>query len=965
MKKLFLFVALIIALAGASCDEYVYETFPNDPLHTRLYTLDNGLKVYMSVMKEQPRIQTYVAVRVGGKNDPAETTGLAHYFEHLMFKGTPSYGTVDYEAEKPLLDEIERLFEVYRKTTDEGERAEIYHRIDSVSYEASKYAVPNEYDKLMAMIGASGSNAYTSQDETVYCEDIPSNQIENWAKIQSDRFKHPVIRGFHTELETIYEEKNMSLTQDVRKLFAAMDEALFPHHPYGMQTVLGTQEHLKNPSITNVKKYHETYYVPNNMAICLAGDFDPAEMIRVIDRYFGDMEPKDLPELHLQRENPILKPVEREVFGPESEMCMMAWRLPKYTDRSNDVARIAAALLYNGQAGLVDLDLNQQQKVLFSYAETDMQTDYSRFLMGGAPVEGQSLEEVRDLLLGEVEKLRRGDFDEELIKATVNQLKLERMMMLDSYTDRAEFYVNMFVRGAEPSDDINQIERMTTLTKQDVVAWAKKYLAPESYAVVYKRCGVDRNEQKIAAPKITPIVMNRDRESEFLKEIRATPVRPIDPVFVDFGQDMKQFALRDGINVLYKQNKTNDLFSLTMVFNTGLMDRPEYGLAFDYLDYLDTETLSAEERAAKMYGLACNFSLSAGDYTTRIALSGLSENMAETLDVFEDLRQHAVGSEEVSEGVKALKIKSREDLKSQQEAKFAALRNYMAFGGEYIHRQTLSDEQILALTSEQMLDAVRSLGGYQHEIVYYGPMTEEELKAALNEHYKTEAELRPLEERHAEQQPTDKSTVYLAQYEAKQLQMMQWSDYRTPFSVENDPSIMLYNQYFGGGMNSIVFQEMRESRGLAYTAVAYLSTPESKADSYGYGAYIATQNDKMKTAITEFDKIINQMPESEAAFRVAKESLLTQLCTQRTVKEDVLWTYRAHRRLGLAEDRNKAVFEKVGGMTLDDVKRTQQKWVKNRNYVYCILGDIRDLDLNYLKTLGDIRTLDDQEIFGF
>ena len=194
---------------------------------------------------------------VGGKNDPAETTGLAHYFEHLMFKGTEKFGTSDYAAEKPMLDEIERLFEVYRKTTDEAERAAIYHRIDSISYEASKIAIPNEYDKLMAAIGANGTNAFTSQDMTVYVEDIPSNQIDNWAKIQADRFRNPVIRGFHTELETIYEEKNMSLTQDGRKIWEAMDAALFPNHPYGTQTVLGTQEHLKNPSITNVRNYHK------------------------------------------------------------------------------------------------------------------------------------------------------------------------------------------------------------------------------------------------------------------------------------------------------------------------------------------------------------------------------------------------------------------------------------------------------------------------------------------------------------------------------------------------------------------------------------------------------------------------------------------------------------------------------------------------------------------------------------
>ena len=221
-----------MATACAETSPFKYESVPNDPLKARIYTLDNGLKVYMTVNKETPRIQTYIAVRVGGKNDPAETTGLAHYFEHLMFKGTQRFGTQNYEQEKPMLDQIEQLFEVYRKTTDEAERQAIYHQIDSVSYEASKLAIPNEYDKLMSAIGATGTNAYTGFDQTVYVEDIPSNQIDNWAKIQADRFENNVIRGFHTELETVYEEKNMSLTSDGRKVYEAVLTALFPDHPY-------------------------------------------------------------------------------------------------------------------------------------------------------------------------------------------------------------------------------------------------------------------------------------------------------------------------------------------------------------------------------------------------------------------------------------------------------------------------------------------------------------------------------------------------------------------------------------------------------------------------------------------------------------------------------------------------------------------------------------------------------------
>src|SRR5574344_2264266 len=175
MKRLFgTLIMALIAMLAVSCNAYRYETVKDDPLKARIYTLDNGLKVYMTVNKETPRIQTYIAVRVGGKDDPSETTGLAHYFEHLMFKGTSKFGTQNCELEKPLLDQIEMLFEEYRSTTDPEQRKAIYSRIDSISLEASRYSIPNEYDKLMSAIGATGTNAGTSYDQTVYIEDIPS-----------------------------------------------------------------------------------------------------------------------------------------------------------------------------------------------------------------------------------------------------------------------------------------------------------------------------------------------------------------------------------------------------------------------------------------------------------------------------------------------------------------------------------------------------------------------------------------------------------------------------------------------------------------------------------------------------------------------------------------------------------------------------------------------------------------------
>lgn len=966
MKKLLFLAVIVAAMFTAACSKYKYETVQGDPLQTRIYTLPNGLKVYMSVNPETPRIQTYIAVKVGGKNDPAETTGLAHYFEHLMFKGTEQFGTSDYAAEKPLLDEIEQLFETYRKTTDEAERAAIYRRIDSVSYEASKIAIPNEYDKLMSTIGANGTNAYTSQDMTVYVEDIPSNQVDNWARIQADRFRNPVIRGFHTELETVYEEKNMSLTRDSRKVWEALDAALFPHHPYGTQTVLGTQEHLKNPSITNIKNYHKTYYVPNNMAICLSGDFDPEAMIATIDKYFGDMQPNDeLPELQFEPEQPIASPVVREIFGPEAENITLGWRLPAATDHSWDVAEIVGSILYNGQAGLIDLDLVQQQKVLSAYGYASSQPDYGTFLVAGRPKAGQTLDQVRDLLLGEVAKLRTGDFDEKLIAATINNLKKYQMLSYESNESRADMYVQSFINGSEWADDIRTLDRMAKVTKEDVVAWANEFLGPESYAIIYKREGKDPDEQKIAAPKITPIVTNRDRQSAFLAEIQQSEVAPIEPVFVDYDKEMSQFDVAPGVHALYKKNETNDIFRLTYVFDTGTERDPALNLAFDYISYLGTEALTAEQMASEMYDIACSFSLGAGTTQSSITVSGLSENMGKAIDLVEQLIAGALPDEAILANLKADMIKRRADSKLNQQSNFSAMQRYVFYGPEFIRRTTLDNPAVEALTSDALLAKVRELMGKQHEVLYYGPMSEKEFTATLAEHHKTAAELQPLEKIYSTPQPTDRAKVVLAQYDAKQLYYLQYSNRGELFDVKTDPEINLYNEYFSGGMNSICFQEMREARGLAYSAYAMLSKPGNLKSPYMFYAFIATQNDKMQQAIEAFDSIINDMPESEAAFAIAKEAMLSRIRTERTVKQGVLWSYLSLRELGLTEDRSKQVFEKVQSMTLEDVKAAQRKWVKDRHYVYGILGDIKDLDMNYLRTLGPVETVSQQEIFGY
>ena len=959
---------IIAAMIAASCSHYKYEKVAGDPLNTRIYTLDNGLKVYMTVNTESPRIQTFIAVKVGAKNDPAETTGLAHYFEHLMFKGTEQFGTQNYAAEKPMLDEIERLFELYRTTTDPAERTRIYAVIDSVSNEASKLAIPNEYDKLMAAIGADGTNAWTSYDETVYTEDIPSNQIENWAKIQSDRFANAVIRGFHTELETVYEEYNMSLTDDDSKAYEAISSLLFPTHPCGQHTVLGTQEHLKNPSITNIKNYFRTYYVPNNIAICMSGDFDPDKAIKIIDKHFGSLVPNEnLPEFEFVPAEPIAAPVAMDVYGNESDFVWMGWRTEGARSKDAELYELAASILENGKCGLFDTDLNNTQRVLMSGVFNEAMPEVGAIIAVGYPKQGQTLEEVRDLILGETAKLRNGEFDEELLASTIANAKRVMMQRSESNRGRAMLYVSSFINGTDWADEVAALDRMSKISKEDIVAWANENLRDDNYAVVYKRQGEDKNQKKIDKPHITPIATNRDAVSDFLAEVQQSEVEPVKPVFVDFDRDMSKGAMHNGIEVLYKRNETNDLFSLTYLYQFDEVDKM-MDVAINYFEYLGTGDKSLDEIQREFYDLACDFRIANSGHRVYVTISGLGENMDKAIALAEEYLGNVEGDGEVLAELKNDILKSRSDRKLDQSSNFGALQRYVVFGPEYVKSGTLTNAEVAALTSDELIGKIKSLSGLKHRVLYYGPLSQRELVAKLDaEHHTADELVDPCSERKVEiPQQVDDNRVIMAHYDAKQIYYMQYSKTASDsFSTDNDAIAGLYNDYFGGGMNAIVFQEMREARGLAYTARARYAESQFPEQGYYFNAFIATQNDKMQQAVEAFEEIIENMPQSQAAFDIAKQAALASIETARTTKANVLWTYVSNEEKGIEGDRNKALYEKLQRLTLDDVVRFQQERIKGRKYVYMILGDERDLDMNYLRSLGNITFVSQEEIFGY
>jgi predicted Zn-dependent peptidase len=966
MRRFFILSAifsLVLTASFGQTKKYTYESVPDDPLNVRIYTLDNGLKVYLSLNKDKPRIQTYIGVRVGGKNDPAETTGLAHYLEHLMFKGTKHFGTSDYEAEKTHLDRIESLYETYRQTKDSLRRKVIYAEIDSISQLAAKISIPNEYDKLMSAIGAQGTNAFTSYDVTAYTEDIPANEIESWAIIQSDRFNNPVIRGFHTELETVYEEYNRSLTSDGRKTFEAMLQGLFPHHPYGKQTVLGKQEHLKNPSITNIKKYYETYYVPNNMAICMAGDFDPDDVIALIDKYFGSMKSKLVPQLKTGPEQSITQPIVKEVTGIEAANVSISFRMPGANTKEAAIMEFAEFMLTNGKAGLIDLNLVQKQKVLRAGSSFQSMADYSILQLYGTPKEDQTLGEVKDLLLEQLEKLKKGEFEDWLLEATINNFRLNKYYEKQEYRYAARILLNSFINDIAWKDQVNRIDFQAKLTKQDLVDFCNKYLN-ENYVIVYKRQGTPE-DKKIDKPTITPIPTNRDAESNFLTKIKTRSVKPIEPVFLDYSKDLTVGKIKKDIPLLYKQNVSDPLFGLYYVFEMGNDNDKELGTAFSYLNYLGTSTKTAEEIKSELYKMACSFGVQTNNDRVYVYISGLSDNFDKAMALLEERLADTKAVQDVYDSRVASILKQRADNKLNQSANYNALMNYATWGSKSSFTNIISEAELKALNPETLTNKIKNLKNLKHTVLYYGPLTEKQIVEKLNSSHAAGETLKdvPAPVKFVEQD-TDKPKALLANYDSKQL-LMSMIHKGGKFDKDLEAERNMYNSYFGGGMNSIVFQEIREARGLAYTASAGYQRPGKPDRSYTLVTYIGTQNDKMKDAIEAFSEILNKMPESEKAFAIAKESILTNVRTSRILREDILWNYLNNKEWGYTTDPRIELFKKIPTLTLENVKAFQAKYVKDKPLTYCVLGNLKDLDMSALEKLGPVTTLSQEEIFGY
>ena len=976
MKKL-LFVLSLFLIFMTACEKkgyekisktdangYAYEEVTNDPFKARIYTLENGLKVYLSKNTDEPRIQTLIAVMAGSKDEPRDNTGLAHYLEHMMFKGTSNFGTSDWEKEKPLLDSIFTLFEAHKMAGSAEQRKAIYKQIDAVSQEASQYAIQNEYDKLVGSLGASGTNAFTSYDMTAYINDIPSNELEKFMKLELDRFANPQLRLFHTELETVYEEFNMYQDQGSSVMWNKAFEALFASHPYKTD-VIGLPEHLKTPSMHSVMDFQKQYYVPNNMAVCLSGDLDFESTIQLVEKYFGQMKPnEDLKHVEPVVEAPITSSTAMDVFTPDQERLLVAYR--SGSAKSEDVLYLdmISSIFSNRKAGLIDLDLIQKQKVLNLSAGMESLKDYGLFCFVGAPREGQTLEEVAGLIQEEINKLKAGDFSDELMEAIINNKKLAIIESSDSRFNACYNFMTSFINEIDWTDYVSDIDRLSKLTKEDIVTFANDFFK-DNYVCVYKRTGENTEKVVVEKPTITAVKINRDAESDFAKELASMETTPIEPVFLDFDKVIDRKEVKKGIDFYYTKNKNNNIYSLNQYVNISNKTDKKLALAFDYLPYLGTSRLSPEELKMEMYKLAMYFNAYSSGTRSYVNIFGLNETMDRSLALLQEMIGDAVVNPEAYQNMVDDILKQRANRKLNKSVILRnGLLNYAKYGSVSAFTDVLSEEELRAIDPQELIDILKKFASYEHGYFYYGPDSENKVFSTVK-NVKTNEELLPVPTpvKYPEL-PLDKPMVYFVEYDMVQTEIMLVAKDQ-PFSPGNMPLVTMFNSYYGGGMNSIIFQEIREARGLAYSASAYISTPPLKDQSYYLQAYVGTQADKMAIALDAFKDLLTVMPASEKSFQIAKETELNNIRSERITKSDIFWTYMSAKDLGIDYDYRKPIYEAIQTMELSDVQKYFDEHINPAKYSILIVGKRDRIDFNYLKKYAEVKELSLEEVFGY
>ncbi len=933
----------------------------------RVEHLDNGLTAILAPNRYLPHVFGAVAVRAGSKYDPPDHTGMAHYLEHMLFKGTQELGTIDYASERPYLDSIAFWYDRLPKATTPDVRRRILQTINRLSVQAARYAIPNELDRLLQLIGAQNINAFTHYDKIVYHNAFPSHQIERWLDIYAHRFSQPVFRLFQSELEVVYEEKNRMMDDYSFFIMEALFKNFFTKHPY-RRPIIGETHHLKTPSINAMYRYFMQYYRPNNMALILVGDFDIDDTIDRIRRKFGCWQPAAVPPFPTYEEPPFEGRKVVKLRVSPFRMGIIAFRVAPHSHSDAPILKFIVRLLSNANnTGLLDR-LVREGTLLAAYPIPLLLQDHGMMAFFFMPkLVGQWFRTAERHVLRQLDRIKTGDYPRELFESVRYELWREAQLKEESNADIALELVDAFIYGIPPQEYLQRNRIYDALQPEQVSAVARKYFGSD-YLVIQSRKGTPSKE-KLPKPPFEPIQQTaRGAESAYARRYKQLPELPFAPQFIDFSEGMPQHTT-DRYQLYHTLNPLNSVASLTFRWRIGKLHDRLLPYVVSYLSLVGSRRYVGQQLGFQLGTLGFGFQLSVTDNYTTLSLTGPDENLSDALPlIFDWLRYPEENPSKIDIIYKQAKASYQALLHDPADVA-RVLRDYVMYGKYSPYLRQLPLKEIKNLTVQTLLDKWHEVRRRPFEVHYVGKHSKPTIVQLIDSIFsdaKGEVSLpsMPFIERPLRIPSNDR--IYYANREDAIQSHLYFYSVTSEFAPEDWVGLVLFGRYFGSDMSSLLFQELREFRSLAYAAGGSFHLPSLPDGPLAFQGYLGTQSDKTVEAIETVYHLIHHLPvDSKRLGEIIASERNALLMNMPSMRKRSFYILRWRRR-GWTTDPSQQLWEKLSSSEAEvlhhQMLKAYHRYLQSRPIVFMGVIDPRRCSIDQLQEKLPIEVLNPQTL---
>lgn len=924
--------------------------------------LDNGLTVFLSEDHTRPEVFGGVITKAGGKNDPKDATGMAHYMEHMLFKGTQELGTTDWEKEKPHIDKIFELYDQLGKTTDEEVRKSIQTEINQESLKAGEYAIPNELSNVIKSMGGTNLNAGTGPDNTMFYNAFPPNQIEKWLDLYSHRFMDPVFRSFQAELEVVYEEKNMYSDMFIFPLLEELNKNFFKNHPYGQQTLIGTAEDLKNPSLTKMKAFFDTYYVANNMGLIIVGDIDIEKIKPIIKEKFGQWRSGEVPEPVIYEEKPFNGKEVVNVKMTPIKLGLLGFRTVPSGHPDEIALTICNGILSNSNStGLLDQLALDNQLMAAQVLNMPYLDHGATYLLYIPKIIGQKLEAAEQLVLDQLQKLKAGEFEDWMVEAIKNEQYKYYMTTFESIEDKALMIATTFSEGKD-IEELNLLpEKVQKITKEEVIKVANKYYG-ENYLAFNSKMGFPKKE-KIDKPGYEPLIANTNATSVYTNRFNAIQSTLPEEKFIDFDKAVKTTSAKGGI-VYRTQNPLNDIFTMKIKFGIGEYKNPMLKYASSAMNYAGTDEKTINELKNEFSKIGCSYGIYSDKSYTTIELEGIEKNFDQAIALLSELIYAPKLDQKKIDNIVDENKTERKMEKTEPDNVASALLEYVRYKNKSSFIDRLSMKEIKALKAEDLVASFKESSQYFTEIHLVAQNDLEDKSQLLEKTFKLNEDKKPSDSPiYLESEKYNENTVFFVnKKKARQSKIFFMVD-GAPFDINKKAYIDEFNMYFGGGFSGLVLQEVREYRSLAYSAGAGFRIPALKNKPTYFIGFIGTQADKTNEVIDVFHELVRNMPSKTERAPMIKDYLIQSAFTGTPNFRDMSQSIADWKLQGYTEDPAKVDIEIYKSFKFEDIENFYKTHLKDAKVVTVIVGDGHKIDLKKIASYGKIVPVKEKILF--